>query len=370
MVQAVGHKGAVPVGIHHGLVLIILVGIHGVAVAVLVHVGLALGIAELAPGHEHHVLGPIHAGAFWGLGVVLRVDLGVGVDEAGGRMLVLFLAADQHLAIALVGVVVDGIARVDLVVRFGFGGFFFGFRVGYGLRFLGRIALLRAVFVHVVQSGAVIRFLRLALFLAADQNLFEGIAVVGVLMLGAEQFAGLLVVAIILMDVVALDAAGQHLFFLVAIRGVVVQHHFRLRLFLRDGLTFRLAPGFVPVRSAGVTVPCAISRIHRFFDDFSLFIAAEWLGALDVAIVGMLVFFLPAVIARVIGGKRDAILMQPPADAHGGQHRQHQNHCHRTPGQMTLPLDVLNGFLEAILHSHNGFLSSVNQRKTGQGPDA
>ena len=189
-------------------------------------------------------------------------------------------------------------------------------------------------------------------------------------MLGAEQFAGLLVVAIILMDVVALDAAGQHLFFLVAIRGVVVQHHFRLRLFLRGGLTFRLAPGFVPVRSAGVTVPCVIRRIHRFFDDFALFIAADRLGALDVAIVGMLVFFFPAVIARVIGGKRDAILMQPPADAHGGQHRQHQNHCHRTPGQMTLPLDVLNGFLEAILHFHNGFLSSVDQRKTGQGPDA
>ena len=74
----------------------------------------------------------------------------------------------------------------------------FGFRVGDGLRFLGRIALLRAVFVRVVQSGAVIRFLRLALFLAADQNLFEGIAVVGVLMLGAEQFAGLLVVACLL----------------------------------------------------------------------------------------------------------------------------------------------------------------------------
>ena len=265
--------------------------------------------------------------------------------------------------------VVDGIARVDLVVRFGLGGLFFGFRVSHCHRFLGRIAFLRAVFIHVVQSDAVIRFLRLALFLVADQNLFESVAVVGVLMLGAEQFAGLLVVAIILMDVVALDAAGQHLFFLVAIRGVVVQHHFRLRLFQRGGLTFRLAPGFVPVRSAGVIVPCVIRQSHRFFDDLALFITADGLGALDVAIVGMLVFFLAAVIACVIGGKRDAILMQPPADTHGGQHRQHQNHCQRTPGQMTLPLDVLNGFLEAILHSHNGFLSSVDQRKTGQGPD-
>lgn len=257
MVQAVGHKGAVPVGIHHGLILIILVGIHGVAVAVFVHVGLALGIAELALGYQHHVLSPVRIRAGRGLGVVLGIDLRIGVDEALCRVGMLFLAADQHLAIALGGVVVDGIARVDLVVRFGFGGFFFGFRVGCCLRFPGKIALLRAVFIHVVQSGAVIRFLRLALFLAADQNLFEGIAVVGVLMLGAEQFAGLLVVAIILMDVVALDAAGQHFLLLVAIRGVVVQHHFRLRLFLRDGLTFRLAPGFVPVRSAGITVPAS-----------------------------------------------------------------------------------------------------------------
>ena len=343
VLQAVGKEHHVPlaVGIAVGLTVAGVVAQGHAVCRVDLEVFLALLVAQLGLCHAEQVLVPVAGDHGTGVGgLPLRRILGGGnVAQAGYGVVMLRQGAGKHFLVAGIGVVVvDGLHGVHHRLQ----------RHGLGYSHSHQLGGLGGLY-HLLH--------KLALFQAAGQLVLGGIAafIVGMLKFFTDQAAVLGVVAVIIVDVLFLQA-GQGLHFGVAVLGVLVGHKLDLRL-QRHDLFFGAALGSTGGGSFGSGNFVRIFKLaFRVAADQHLVVAIRRVGVLHLA-------------ALVLRGHRDANAVQLPVDEQGGDHGKRQHKCGVAPQRVPVFAELLLVGFKDVVHNFEYLLpGSMDQRETGQGP--